>query len=118
MLRRWALDSGTGKCKWRREAGEFTNSAETWGRLINAKSGGEVVGVVRKVCCSGVVSPLHPDKSPLEPVGFPNFFVDTLDEFLDSLFPLFSLWLRLGHDACSLNLLFPWLPLIITHYNA
>ena len=51
----------------------------------------------------GVVSPLHPDKAQLEPVGFPHFFVHALDEFLGRLFSLCSLRLGLHHDRMLLK---------------
>jgi len=52
-----------------------------------------------------VVSPLHPDKAQLEPVGFPTLSGDTLDKFRSSLYPLFSFWFRLGHNRMLLNII-------------
>ncbi len=52
-----------------------------------------------------MVSPLHPDKAQLEPVGFPALPADPLDEFRSSLYPLFSLWFRLGHNRMLLNMI-------------
>ncbi len=52
-----------------------------------------------------MVSPLHPDKAQLETVGFPTFSADPLDEFCSSLYPLYSLWFRLGHNRMLLNII-------------
>ena len=52
-----------------------------------------------------MVSPFHPDKAQLEPVGFSTFSADPLDEFRSSLYPLFSLWFRLGHNRMLLNII-------------
>jgi len=47
---------------------------------------------------------LNPDKDLLEPVAFlPGTLVNTLDEFLGRLHPLFPFWLGFGHDGVLLN---------------
>ncbi len=53
-----------------------------------------------------MVSSLHPDKAQLEPVGFPTFSANPLDEFRSSLYPLFSFWFRLGHNRILLKIIF------------
>ena len=54
---------------------------------------------------SSVVSPLHPDIAQLEPVGFPTLSAGPLDEFRSSLYPLFSLRFRLGHNRMLLKII-------------